>query len=224
MARGARFALAASNPPPPRGRRQCSGGHTPLYTEGGKLCKKNPRHSLSLSLCVCACLNLIGPLFLSFTLFRSFLFSTPAGNRRRIYLSAGHVVVSRPPCSFFSSLSLSSFLLYLPLLLLSPLGLYPRAFKRDVCMYGRVYAGFYVEFLGRASREETYHAAVRNARRPCTDACVYACTRTRTHGSRTSVAHINLINPTDTSGPTCSAAPSTIMRTRVRPAFRRHFR
>lgn len=46
MARGARFALAASNPPPPRGRRQCSGGHTPLYTQGGKSCKKNPRHSV----------------------------------------------------------------------------------------------------------------------------------------------------------------------------------
>lgn len=107
MARDARFALAASNPPPPRGRRQCSGGHTPLYTEGGKSCKKKPRHSL------CARLNLIGTFrerrraSRSSTLLPSFSSFQPPANRRRLYLSAGHVVASRPPCPFFLSLSLS---------------------------------------------------------------------------------------------------------------------
>lgn len=131
MARGARFALAASNPPPPRGRRQCSGGHTPLYTEGGKSCKKNPRHSL------CARLNLIGPL-LSFTLFHVSsvfsLFSTPAGNRRRLYLSAGHVVAFRPPCPFFFSLFLSPSCAYLSSSYLVPVFILARLKGTYVCM------------------------------------------------------------------------------------------
>lgn len=65
MARGARFALAASNPPPPRGRsrrRRVRWWTCAPVIEGGKSCKKNPRHSAPTS----------SALFLSFSLSRSF--------------------------------------------------------------------------------------------------------------------------------------------------------
>lgn len=82
---------------------------------------------------------------------------------------------------------------------------------------------FYVEFLGRASREETYHALSEERAPP-----VYAYGRARTcvhtHVRMVRVTHrrralVNLINPTDTSGtergrPVCSVVLSTLMRTR----------
>lgn len=63
---------------------------------------------------------------------------------------------------------------------------------------------FYVEFLGRASREETYHALSEESA-----SFVYACqptsARVQTHVRMVRMTHrrralVNLINPTDTSG------------------------
>lgn len=180
-----------------------------------------------LSFSLCARLNLIGPPlpplpFFSFTLFRSFLFSTPADNRRRLYLSAGHVVVSRSSGPFFSSLSLFlPSLLHLSFFYLVPVFILARLTGTYVCMAACTPAFMWNSWDEHQERRLITLLSGTRAVRVRTP--VFTRARgTRTHES--SVAHINLINPTDTSGPTCSVAPSTIMRTRVRPAFRRHFR
>lgn len=176
MAHGARFALAASNPPPPRGRSRRRGAARRVRwwtcapaVEGGKSCKKNPRHSLrqphrsyfshSLFLALSAA---------SYTLpSSSFSRSTPAGNRR-LYLSTGHAVAPRPP-PFALARSLARSLLsrspfspassfFVPIL-------YPRAFKRDVCMYGLVYAAFMWNSWGEHRERRLITRCQRNARR-----------------------------------------------------------
>lgn len=190
MARGARFALVASNPPPPRGlsRRRVRWWTCAPAIEGGKSCKKNPRHSTPTS----------SALFLPFSLSRSFrrfltlrcppFRSTPAGNRRRLYLSAGHAVASLLPILLVFSLSLPRPLpLSLPLFLFFVLRLDPlssRTFKRDVCMYGPVYAAFMWNSWGEHREKRLITRCQRNARRPCVcvHARVRACAHAHPHG------------------------------------------
>lgn len=206
MARGARFALAASNPPPPRGRsrRRVRWWTCAPAIEGGKSCKKNPRHSAPTS----------SALFLSFSLSRSFsplptlrrlrFRSTPAGNRRRLYLSAGHAVAPRPPDpprpSLFGpllALSLSFVLLRLdPFILARLKGTY-------VCMASCT--PLLCGILGASIERGDLSRAVRGTRpvRVCVRSCARA--RVHTHVRMVRMTHrrralVNLINPTDTSG------------------------
>lgn len=206
MARGARFALAASNPPPPRGRsrrRRVRWWTCAPAIEGGKSCKKNPRHSAPTS----------SALFLPFSLSRSFsplptlrrprFRSTPAGNRRRLYLSAGHVAPPPPPVLLVLPLSPPP----CPLVLLRPSSsrsfILARLKGTYVCMASCT--PLLCGILGASIERGDLSRAVRGTR----PVRVYACERARaqvhTHVRMVHMTYwrralVNLINPTDTSG------------------------
>lgn len=168
------------------------------YTEGGKSCKKNPRHSAPTS----------SVLFLPFSLSRSFsplstlycprFRSTPAGNRRRVLLKCGtrRCTPVLLPALFVPSAFPPSFCLFA---LLRPSSsrsfILARLKGTYVCMASCT--PLLCEILGASIGRGDLSRAVRGTRAALV--CVHTHVRMvrMTHRCR---ALVNLINPTDTSG------------------------